>query len=81
MGKTSWQTGEATFWSGKVAYHYRDPVAIARFLIRQRAFMDELVYAPIWDYNLKGQRVYSEMHTANWWWETQVNLLNTHCVL
>ena len=47
MGKTSWQIGEITFWSGKVAYHYRDPVAIVRFLIRQRAFVDELVYAPI----------------------------------
>jgi len=33
-----------------------------------------MVYAPVmvWNGEEPPQQVYSEMHTADWWWETQV---------
>jgi len=33
-----------------------------------------MVYAPVKEWNSEEppERVYSEMHTADWWWETQV---------
>ena len=31
-----------------------------------------MVYAPVRDFDEQGKRVYSKMHTAEWWWEMQV---------
>ena len=70
MGLGSWKTAEVEFWSGTATYWYWDPIVIVRFLLRQRAFIEELVYAPIQEYDSFGQHRYSEMHTCDWWWET-----------
>jgi hypothetical protein len=32
-----------------------------------------MVYAPIIEYNGARERVYGEIHTRDWWWETQVS--------
>ena len=77
MGAKSWETAEVKFWSGSGIYYYRNPVAVARYLIRQRTFIQELVYTPIREYDSAGQQVYSEIHLVHWWWETQVGLLDT----
>src|SRR2546429_773699 len=41
---------------------YRDPIMIIRFLLQQRTFIGDLVYAPIREYNTVGERIFTEMH-------------------
>ena len=53
-------------------FYYRNVIDCVRYLIRQVAYRSDMVYAPIREYNSTGERLYSEMHTADWWWETQV---------
>lgn len=53
---------------------YRDVVDSLRFLLGHQPFRNDLVYAPVRHYNGDDKRVYSEMHTADWWWETQKEL-------
>ena len=72
LGKSSWRHSEVEIGGQMVPYYYRDPLTIVRFLLGQRAFRNCLVYAPVMEYNESGERMYGEMHTADWWWETQV---------
>ena len=55
-------------------FFFRDPIQCARYLLGQRCFAEDMVYPPVkeWNGEEPPQRVYSEMHTADWWWETQV---------
>lgn len=56
----------------------RDPVELVRELIGNPAFKDSLRYAPeriLEELKGKVSRRYSEMWTADWWWETQVRQL------
>ena len=53
---------------------HRDILGAIRFLIGHPPFANDLAYAPIRQYNDNGSRIYTEMHTANWWWETQQKL-------
>jgi len=43
-----------------------------RYLLRQIAYRDDLVYAPRREYDQSGQRIYAEMHTGDSWWDVQV---------
>ena len=43
-----------------------------RYLIRQVAYRSDMVYAPIREYDSSVERLYSEMHTADWGWDMQV---------
>jgi len=65
---------EATLENGThlTTFYYRNIVSCIRYLIRQVAYRGDMVYAPVREYDLRGDRLYSEMHTADWWWETQV---------
>ncbi|KAH0608761.1 uncharacterized protein H6S33_001895 [Morchella sextelata] len=67
----SWVHSGVEIGSQVVPYCYRDPMAIVRFLLRQRAFRESLVYAPTMEYNEMGERMYGEMQTVDWWWEMQ----------
>ena len=53
---------------------YRGVLGAIRFLIGHPPFARDLAYTPIRQYNDNGSRIYTEMHTANWWWETQQKL-------
>jgi hypothetical protein len=76
IGENSWSTQEMEFCGSTETLYYRNPVQIISYLLRQRAYVNDLVYAPIREFNTDGERVYSEMHTAEWWWETQVKLFH-----
>jgi hypothetical protein len=58
----------------KYTFHCRNIMNVIRFLIGNPAFEDDLTYAPVRQLNGDGGRVYSGMHTADWWWETQDKL-------
>jgi len=53
-------------------FYYRNVLNCVRYLIRQVAYKSDMVYAPMREYDSSGERLYSEMHTADWWWDTQV---------
>jgi len=53
-------------------FYYRNVIDRVHFLIRQVAYRSQRDYAPVREYNSSGERLYSEMHTADWWWDTQV---------
>lgn len=56
----------------------RDPLDIIKALISNPLFKDHIAYQPEKVYRDKTAtiRVYDEMWTGDWWWETQVRNLN-----
>ena len=65
---------EATIESAEQSntFYYHNIVSCVRYLIRQVAYKEHIVYAPIREYYSNGDQLYSEMHSADCWWETQV---------
>ena len=59
---------EATLESGDhlTIFCYRNIVSCVPYLIRQVAYKEHMVYAPIRQYDLNRDQLYSEMHTADW---------------
>ena len=59
---------EASIDDGRHAttFYYRNIIDCVRFLIRQVAYSSDMVYAPIGEYDSSEERLYSEMHTADW---------------
>jgi len=53
-------------------FFYRNVLDCLRYLLRQIAYRDDLGYAPSREYDQSTQRIYAEMHTADWWWDVQV---------
>ena len=52
---------------------YRDIIKVLQFLIGHEPFKHHLSYAPVRQFSGTGidNRIYDEMHTADWWWRTQ----------
>ena len=71
-----WQKGTASISSEpkiqKVEYWYRDPMLVIENLLNQNGFREHYVWEPIQDRDAQSNRVYSELHTADWWFELQV---------
>jgi len=65
---------EASIDDGRHAttFDYRNIIDCVRCLIRQVAYSTDMVYARIREYDSSGERLYSEMPTADWWWDMQV---------
>ena len=65
---------EARLESGErlTTFYYRNIISCVRYLIRQVAYKKHMVYAPIRESDSNGDQLYSEMHRADWWWETHV---------
>jgi len=65
---------EASIDDGRHAttFYYRSIIDGVRYLICQVAYNADMVYAPIREYDSSGEQLYSEMHTAEWWWDMQV---------
>jgi len=57
-----------------IKYWSRDIIRSMRWLMRQPAYAEHLLYAPqrCTNSDTTPKRLYTEMHTADWWWETQV---------
>ena len=69
-----WFEGHVEDGQRTLPFFYRDVLDCVRYLLRQIAYRDDLVYAPRREYDQSGQRIYAEMHTADWWWDVQVLL-------
>ncbi|KAG0641324.1 hypothetical protein HOY80DRAFT_883359, partial [Tuber brumale] len=59
-------------------FFYRNPRDCAQYLLCQKCFAHDIVYALVkdWDSETLPARVYSEMHAGDWWLETQDSLLD-----
>jgi hypothetical protein len=57
-----------------IKYWSRDIINSMRWSMRKPAYAEHVVYAPQRCYNsdTPPERLNTEMHTADWWWETQV---------
>lgn len=53
--------------------YHRDPVKCVKFLLRQRSYKEDMVYAAVREFNDKGECMYSEIHSGNWWWRKQAS--------
>lgn len=71
LGPESWRQGEVILSGTKTPFYYRDPVDCIKYLIRQRAYRSDMVFSPERLYEGE-ERQYGELHTADWWWDTQV---------
>ena len=60
---------------------YRNVLSVVKFLIGFTPFRDEMSYAPIKLFTPQGLRAYNEMHTGDWWWETQEKLPDSATVV
>lgn len=49
----------------------RDVLDVVRFLLGHKPFKDDLVYAPVRRESEENGRTYTEIHTGDWWWQTQ----------
>jgi len=69
-----WRETSISTPNGRRFIYFRDPVECARHLLRQRPYKYHMVYGPTRVVDVEGDRVYSEMNSADWWWETQDRL-------
>ena len=67
-----WFEGQVEDGQRTLPFFYRDVLGCVRYLLRQIAYRDDLVYAPRREYDPSGHRIYAEMHTGDWWWDVQV---------
>ena len=68
----AWNEGTFEHNDRSSVFFYRDIVRCIEYLLAQPAYRNDITYEPRREYDGNGQRLYSEMHTADWWWETQV---------
>ena len=61
----SWVPAKILFWS-------RDALPVVKELVGDEALAKDMKWSPAKLYNSKGERLYSELYSGNWWWETQV---------
>jgi hypothetical protein len=57
----------------KYQIRYQNVVTAIEFLMGHRPFVSYLAYAPVRQFSgtSSNNRIYNEMYTADWWWETQ----------
>jgi hypothetical protein len=67
-----WNEGTFERDCSSTTFFYRDIVHCVEYLLAQTAYQNDMVYGPVREHNGNGERMYSEMHTADWWWDTQV---------
>ena len=67
-----WFEGQVEDSKRTLPFFYRNVLDCVRYLLRQIAYQDDLVYATRREFDADGERIYAEMHTADWWWDVQV---------
>jgi len=72
-----WNEGQLDDGKRTLSFFYRNVLDWVRYLLPQIAYRDDFVYTPRREYDTNGQRIYAEMHTADWWWDLQVQPHNS----
>ena len=71
-----WFEGQVDDGRRSLPFFYCNILDCVRYLLRQIVYRDDFICTPRHEYDSAGQRVYSEMHTADWWWDVQVQCPN-----
>ena len=55
--------------------HYCNPLELIQGLWSNPTYVDNMVFAPrkAWSCHKRNSRLYNEMWTGDWWWNTQVS--------
>ena len=61
-------------WGPRLTYYKRNTAAVLAEILENESLVDKCVYAPTKEYGSNHERVYTDMHACDWWWETQVSL-------
>ena len=68
----------ANSWYGAAGRHgtiyCRDILECIKFLLGHLSFSEDLDFAPVQLFDSADNRIYSEMNSGDWWWETQEHL-------
>jgi len=78
LGEWELHTLEDMKWNDNhqhpIKYWSRDIIKRMRWLMRQPVYTWHLIYTPqrCFNRNTPPKHLYTTMHTADWWWETQV---------
>ena len=73
VDQDEWQRGTVDFHLQKdCSFYYRDLEDTVRYLVKQRAYAEHVVYTPSREFHSSGDRIYTEMHTGYWWSRIQV---------
>jgi hypothetical protein len=80
-GHSSWMKHTTNFtWNSShskpIEFNSQDIILCNKWLFRHKAYDKNLMYAPECIFSNDGRRLYNVMHTADWWWETQVYQLS-----
>ena len=70
LGANSWY--EASGHHG--AIYFRDIFDCIKFLLGHLPFAEDLDFAPVQLFDSADNRIYTEMNSGDWWWETQEHL-------
>ena len=62
-----WLEGHVEDGQRTLPFFYRKVLDCLRYLLRQIVHREDLVYASHREYDQSGQKIYAEMHTADWW--------------
>lgn len=71
LGPESWTVQDV---AGRKLYK-RDVQECIQLLLSHLPFRDYMDYKPVQLHDSKGERIYNEINTGNWWWETQVRIV------
>jgi len=69
-----WREASISAPNSQTFFYFRDTVECAWYLLRQPPITDHMVCGPTRTVNAESDRVYSEMNSADFWWETQDRL-------
>ena len=77
MGDTPpWRRSEVDFpYLQGVEFYIQNTLEYVKYLLSQPAYADKMSCAPTRLRDSLGKRIYSEINTGDWWWETQVCIL------
>ena len=73
----TWNESTLTLTEDPTVEHqiqYRDPLDVIKSLWSNPTYADQMVFSPrqMWSSRRRKSRLYNEMWTGDWWWETQV---------
>ena len=73
-GRPSFQCRKLVIGGEALEFYQRDILSCIWTIYSDPEFAQDLVVTPEWHYTNQGQteRIYSEMHTGDWWWAVQV---------
>jgi len=71
---TSWRPATFEDSGYSIEYWKRDVLAVLQEILENKSLEKKFVAVPRREYDLEGDRIYTDLHNSNWWWDIQVQL-------